>query len=173
MLAGVTTSSNARPGALWADITQKMALASFDFFGIVEAAHTGHGSGFDALTVETTGRWMLVPLHLHSHQRAQQMMDALPVSQAAPAPEVIVNRLPGRKPGALWARQQTPLHTCHRHKPQRVQNRVLVARRAPDWFFGQQRFDNLVLCLGEIRRVSWFFHTSQFTPSPRHFQNSF
>ena len=146
-----------------------MTLASFDFFAAVKASHPGNRGRLDALAVETTGCWMLVALHPRAHQSAQHMMNALPVSQAAKPPEVVINRLPRRK----LTRQMAPLHTCHRNIPKRVEHRVTAARRTPHSFFWQQRFDNLLLCLGEVHRVSWFFHTSQFTLSSRNFQNSF
>src|SRR2546429_2928480 len=138
-------------------INQQMPLAPFDLFRGVIASNASDFSGFDALTIETSGGRMLMASGPLTDLSAHGVVEALPVAAQAPQAKVMIDALPFW----IFTRQHPPFDTADNNVENGIDDHSDVQRTRASARFrtGNQVFDKMPLAVSQIGWVDLVRHT--------------
>jgi len=135
-------------------IHQQVPFPAFDPLGCVVSDFTSVTVGFDALAVQNSCTWLIVPAFLPTNTGPEAIVERDPNVITRPLSENMIDGLPrGEGRG-----QQAPLHTALQYVDDRVHHHSRVsARPASLCGFGNHRLQELPLGVGEIGFVNGVF----------------
>src|SRR5215475_1335251 len=129
-------------------IDHQMAFAPFDVFAFVIAALPAQFRGFDALTVDTARRRVLVASRLLAHLGAYGIMETLPVPAVAPLTEIPIYTGPLR----IFMGEHAPFDTSVDDIKNGIDHCSHIQRAAaPTWLRGwDHMFDKIPFGISEV-----------------------